>query len=301
MVSWLFIIVLSYIFFGLFSLGDKLILSGPLRPKAYTFYVGVLNVLAIFLIPFIPFGFPTLEASVWIILNAVVFILGLYCMFLALAEFDVSRVMPAIGALQPMFVFFVALLVFGPQLIGSKDLLAFIVLIIGTFIVSKERTLSINGSYIKFTVLSSILFSLDYVFSKVVFSLQPFLQGLIWVRVCVFLIVLLLLLSRSFRKEVFEKRDILEKKHSIVFILTQSSGALATLLQSFAIALAPVGYLAIMNSLRGIQYIFLFMVTLAFSWLFPSIFKEEISYRTITQKTTGIVLIVVGLAILVVH
>lgn len=301
MISWLFIIILSYLFFGLFSLGDKLLLSGPVSPKVYTFYVGLLNGLAVVLIVFSPLTLPTPQQFIWIILNAVVFILGLYVMFLALEKFEVSRVMPTIGALQPIFIFFAAWAFFGLQPINAKDFLAFVALLAGTVVIAKEEHVIMRGSYAALTLVASLFFSLDYVIAKIVFSELSFLQGLIWVRIWVCLFVLVFLFSKSFRAEISAQRQKTTKNNALLFFATQSSGALATFLQSFAIFLAPVGYLAIMNALRGIQYVFLFGVTLTFSVVFPRILKEEVSKKIITQKSLAITLIIVGLAILVLH
>lgn len=297
---WLFIIILSYIFFGLFSLGDKLLLSGHVNAKTYTFYVGILNVLAVVFIPFVNLTVPNAWQAALIIANALAFILGLYVMFLALEKFEVSRVMPTIGALQPIFIFFAAWAFFGLQVVSKKDFSAFIILMVGTFAISKEQRLSFNSTYVALTVASSLLFSLDYVFSKIVFSELSFLPGWIWTRLCIFLLALLLLASRQLRGEVFSQHKTITKRNSLVFVLTQSSGALAAFLQSIAIVLAPVAYLAIMNSLRGIQYVFLFLVTLMFSRFFPNIFKEEVSKKIVMQKSLAILIIMIGLAILVI-
>lgn len=301
MTSWIFIIILSYIFFGLFSLGDKLLLSGPVSPRVYTFYVGLLNGLAIVLVLFSPLIIPTPQQLAWIILNAVVFILGLYVMFLALEKFEVSRVMPTIGALQPIFIFFVAWAFFGLQPINAKDFLAFVALLAGTIVIAKEEHVIMRGQYAFLTLIASLFFSLDYVVAKIVFSELSFLQGLIWVRIWVCLLILVFLFSKSFRAELFAQRQKATKNNALLFFATQSSGALATLLQSFAIFLAPVGYLAIMNALRGVQYVFLFSVTLTFSAIFPRIFKEDVSHKIIIQKSLAIMLIITGLAILVIY
>ncbi len=101
------------------------------------------------------------------------------------------------------------------------------------------------------------------------------------------------------RSQIFSKKEILNKKTGIIFLSSQAVGAIAGILQSLAISLSPVAYLAILNALRGIQYVFLFIITLGFSYFYPKILKENISKRIILQKTVAIVLIVIGLAILI--
>ncbi len=299
MLTWLFIIILAYLFFSFSYFGDKLVLSGPPSPKLYTFYVGILSILVIFLIPFIKFSFPTITGMIWIILEAITYILGLYAMFVALEKFDVSKVMTTIGALQPVVILILTWIFFGFQTITNINFLAFVILFIGSIVISIEKTFKITGNYLVLTLFSSLMFSFAYVFSKLVFLNQSFLQGLVWMNIFTFLFILIFLFDKELRGQIFSKKITLNKKTGILFLFSQSAGGIANILQSFAISLSPVASLAIMNSLRGVQYIFLFIITLIFSFFFPKILKEDISKRIILQKTIAIVLIVFGLGTLI--
>jgi len=299
MLTWLFVIILAYFFFSLSYLGDKLILSGPPKPNSYTFYVGVISIFVVVFIPFIKFGLPSEKVIFWIIAEAIVYILGLWAMFSALEKFDVSRVMTTIGATQPLFIFALTWMFWGPQTMNTTNILAFVLLVLGSFMISFEENSKTNGSYLKVTLIASILFSLDYIFSKIVFLSQPFLQGFIWMRIFVFLFALIFLISKNNRKEIFKKQNILDKKTGIIFVGTHTSGGIANILQGYAIALAPIAFLPIVNSLRGIQYVFLFLMTLFLSFSFPKVLKEEISKKILIQKIVSIILIFIGLYLLV--
>jgi drug/metabolite transporter (DMT)-like permease len=301
MLTWLIVIILAYFFFSLSYLGDKLILSGPPKPNSYTFYVGVISIFVVAFIPFIKFGLPDGKVIFWIVAEAIAYILGLYTMFFAIEKFDVSRVMTTIGATQPVFIFILAWIIFGPQKISSADILAFVLLILGSTLISFEKKSKLTGSYLKITIIASLLFSLDYIFSKIVFMNAGFLQGFIWMRIFVFLFALLFLIGKNNRQEIFKKQNILNKKTGTIFIFTHASGGIANILQGFAIFLAPIAILPIVNSLRGIQYVFLFLITLFLSVFFPKILKEEISKKILAQKIISIVLIAAGLAILVIY
>jgi len=85
----------------------------------------------------------------------------------------------------------------------------------------------------------------------------------------------------------------------IIFILAQGAGGAANILQSWSISLAPIAYLAILNSLKGLQYVFLFIMTIAISLFLPKVLHEEMSKKQIIQKVVSIILIGLGLAILV--
>jgi len=301
MISWLIVIVIAYIFFGLASLGDKLVLAGKPKPNSYTFYMGIFGIFVVLLIPFIKFGVPNSAGLFWIILDAIVRVIGVYTMFVALEKFDVSKVMATIGATQPIFIFILTWIFWGPQVMSGIDILAFILLFLGSVIISIEKTSKITSSYLKITLLSSLMFSLDYIFLKFVFLNQPFLQGIIWIMIFIFLFVLVFLVSRKSRAEIFEKKMIFNRKTQVTFLTAQSFGSLGNFLQSFAISLSPVAFLAIINSLRGIQYIFIFLITLCLSYFYPKVLKEEISKKIIIQKTVSIIFIAVGLALLVIY
>ena len=302
MILWLLVIILAYLFFSLSYLGDKLILSTQPKPNSYTFFVGTISVFVVLLIPFIPnFGLPGGKVIFWIIGEAIIYLLGLYAMFTALAKFDVSRVMTTIGATQPLLIFALTWMFWGPQVMSQTNILAFVLLLLGSYLISFEKNSKTNGNYIKITILASLLFSLDYVFSKIVFLSQSFLQGFIWMRIFVFLFALLLLTSKKNRKEIFARQqNILNKKTSIIFVCTHASGGIANILQGFAISLAPIALLPVVNSLRGIQYVFLFLMTLSLSVLFPRILKEELSKRIVIQKIIAIIVIAIGLAMLII-
>jgi hypothetical protein len=225
----------------------------------------------------------------------------MYLLFLAVKKFEVSEVMPIIGALQPIFIFGIIWILFGPQPIKLTDMAAFTILILGGFLISFEKFIKAHLDYVKLIAASSLMFSLDFVFLKMIFISMPFWHGLIWSRIFIFLIAMLFLFSKNFRKEVFEKKVITNKKSVLTFFFTQSTGAIAGVLQSFAIALVPVSYLAIMNSLKGLQYVFLFLITVIFSLFFPKILSEKISKKVIIQKTAVILIISFGLAILFIN
>jgi len=300
MLTWLLVTIIAYFLFGLGSLGDKLVLAGKPQPKSYTFYVGVFGLIIVFLIPFIKFGLPSSAGFTWVILDALVRVLGIYTMYVALEKFDVSRVVATIGATQPIFIFILTCIFWGPQTMSPLDILAFALLFLGSVIISVEKSIKITGDYLKITIFSSLMFSLDYVFAKMVFLSQPFLQGIVWIGIFIFLFVLVFLFSKKSRKEIFSKKMVSNKKTQILFLGTQVCGGLANFLQGFAISLAPVAFLAIINSLRGIQYAFLFVITIFMSVFLPKVLKEGLSKKIILQKGFSIVLIAVGLIMLVV-
>lgn len=301
---WLIVSILGYFAFALASLGDKIILGQSARPRAFTFFVGVLNILVIFLIPFVGLQIPSNYTMVWIILDAIIYVFGIYGMFSALEKFDVSRVIPAIGATQPIFIFALTWLFWGKQPFSFQQILAFLLLLFGTILVSLNRKGDLfNKESIKISLVTALLFSLDFVFSKFVYldmpsTTQGFLQGFIWIRIASTAVAILFLLNPDFYKDVFSKRKKTKPQTGLLFIIFQAVGGTATVLQSIAIALAPIAYLAIINALRGTQYVFLFIFTVICTIFMPRVLKEDISKGIIIQKVVSILIIGLGLILL---
>ena len=298
MISWITIIILAYFFFSLSSLGDKLVLNYSKSPKLYVFWVGFLSLLVLLLIPFVGINLPSTESFLWIILTSLVFILGLYVLYSAVLRFEVSRVIPIVGALQPIFILILSWIFFKEVIIKS-NLLAFFILLIASFIISFESKIKLNTKLIISSLLASLLVAFGFIFTKKVFLIQPFFQGIIWIGVFNFLFAILFLIDSNLREQIFVKKSAFRKKNIVLVAITQSAGGIAGFLQNIAIYLAPASSLAIINVLRGIQYIFLFVITLIFSIFLPKIIKEDISIGVILQKLLSIILIGIGLSLLV--
>ena len=301
MITWLLVIILSYLFFGLSSLGDKLVLNNSNNPKLYVFYVGILNLIVILLIPFFGLYLPNSENFFWIILTSFSFIAGLYFLYYTVNKFEVSKVIPIVGAIQPILVLLLSWFLLGYGIINFNNLIAFLILLIGSVIISFEEKIKFTGLLLKLSLIASFLMALVFVFTKFVFLNQSFVNGIIWIGIFNFLFGSIYFFDKSVRKEFFVKKNNNYKNKTIYLVLfAQLTGGLAGILQNFAIYLAPASSLAILNALRGVQYVFLFIIILIFSKFLPNILKEEISRKLVIQKTTAIILIVIGLAFLII-
>lgn len=309
MAIWLLVILFSYFFFSVAAFGDKLLLSGftakevehkESDPILYAFSVGLLNILVVALIPLVGIHFPPVKAIAWIILEALTMVLSLYFLYSSVQKFEVSKVIPVIGALQPIFVFLLSFLLFGTVLLQPFALFIFGLLIAGSMLISFERKFHATKKLLILSATAALLFSLEYVFSKLVFIHMDFLPGLIWMRIASFAFSLLFLFNAQLRRRIFFRKEKANRKTAVGFVIFQAMGAMAGLLQNWAVALVPIGFLAIMNSLRGVQYLFLFIITLGFSYFLPAMFSEAVSSKALAQKGLGILLIVIALGFLVV-
>jgi len=291
---WLTLIILAYFLFAIVALGDKYLLKGPPNPKIYAFYVGVLGILALFLIPFVGFSIPGVLGILFCSLTGAIYIFALLGLFEGLEKFEASRIIPAVGGFLPIFTLALTYSFSGgKEILGHRELLAFLFLLSGSVLITVEPAKKFWGvKSLKISALTAFLLALTFVLTKYVYLMLPFWTGFIWIRISAFLIALFFILFREVRKEIFSATSSFSKKTSTFFLFNQGMGAGAFILQNWAIALAGLVYLSVINALQGIQYVFLFILT-------ALILKEGLSKKVILQKVIAILLIGLGLAFLV--
>ncbi len=283
---------MSYFLFAVVSLVDRYLLIGPPNPKIYTFYVGVLGILALLLVPFVGFSVPGVYEIIFCLLVGAVYVFALFFLFSGLEQFEASRIIPGIGGFLPIFTL---LLIYffseGRTVLNPLEILAFFFLVLGSVTISWQSSTKISFKSLGFSALIGLFLSLNFVLAKYVYLILPFWTGFIWIRVGTFLTSIFFLFTKQVRKELFSGVSAFSKKTGAFFLFNQAIGASAFILQNWAIALAGLVYLSVINALQGIQYVFLFFLTLLF-------LKEGLSKKVILQKITAILFIGIGMIIL---
>jgi drug/metabolite transporter (DMT)-like permease len=253
--------------------------------------VGVLGILALVLIPFVGFSIPGILGILFCLLAGAMYIFAILGVYEGLEKFEASRIIPAIGGFMPLFIFGLIYLFSGGEALGFKEIIAFIFLILGSVFVAWDPSKKVSFKSLQISAVSAFLFALCFVLTKYVYLMLPFWTGFIWIRISAFLIALFFILFKEVRKEIFSKKSSFSKKTSAFFLFNQGMGAGAFILQNWAIALAGLAYLSIISALQGVQYVFLFILTML-------ILKEGLSKKVILQKFFAIILIGIGLVFL---
>jgi len=300
--NWLLITISSYLILAIVFLVDKYLLTTSIpNPKVYTFYVGILGILVFLLIPFTGFYIPEISQIILALSAGALYIYALFWFFKSLRLFETSRVVPAIGGMTPLFSFgLIYILSSGKEILSFPEIIAFILLILGSILITLERKKLITFKSLRFSVLTAFLLSLAFVLTKYVYLSQSFWNAFIWMRIGGFLLALgFFIFFPEIKKEIFKKREYFPKKTALIFLSNQAAGAGANILQNWAIFLAPLIYVPIINALAGTQYLFLFIFAIFLSLKFPKIIKEEVSKEIIIQKIIAILLIGTGLVLLV--
>ncbi|MFH1894323.1 MAG: hypothetical protein ABH813_00235 [Patescibacteria group bacterium] len=298
--SWLLFAILAYLFLAIVSLFDRYFLVGSIpNPKVYTFNVAILFLfVALFLIPF---GI-TLPSNNLIILGLIAGLIRIFAiLFLteSIIKSEVSRVIPAIGGLLPIFSFLFFFFYF-PQtgIFNIFQLVAFLLLIFGSVLISLEKfSLKIfTFRTLKYPILSAFLFALNFFLMKILFLKADFISGFFLTLIGGGLGAIIFLAFSQVRRNIFAQK--ITPKISGFFVLGQAFGGLGIIAQFYAIFLAKPGQVPLINALEGTRYMFLLFFVFILAKKFPQILKEEISKKIILQKIMAILIIGAGLAII---
>ena len=163
-------------------------------------------------------------------------------------------------------------------------LLGFSALVLGTvlFTLGKGKKTSV------YSFLAAIFFAVSFFLTKIVYLETSLINGLSWTRVGAVLLPVALLFFPFFRKVLYQSDFNIKKRSFFLFISNKGLSAGAFLLLNYSISL---GNLSLVSATQGVQYVFLFALTLIFSAYFPGVVNESLSPRVIFQKVVGVALI----------
>lgn len=299
MIGYLPIAILAYALNAGSIIIDKILLQKSIpNPIAYAFFISVLGLLTVFLIPF-GFILPNLQIVLLCAFSGVSFTIALFAMFTSLKNQEASIVGPIVGALNPLFTIILGFIFFA-QLLSSTHIFAILILVFGALVIG------INFSNHKFTlnknllwmVASGAFFALSYVLLREAFLQTNFMTGLILSRLGGGLFVLFFLLFPNLRQAIFtkNKQNPSQTKITAVLLFTgQIMGAIQGLLLTYAVSLTSP---ALVNSLFGVQYIVILIFALLTFKEHPEWLGENLGSTTIFQKIMGVVILSIGLYLL---
>ena len=301
---------------------DKFLLSKKIHSSiTYAFFVGIWSIFNIVLLVFDPW-LPSLQELAIDLLAGGLFLVTLIFWYKALHQSEATRVVPIVGALTPVFSFLFSFIFLGEQLV-ERQFLAFIILIIGGILISVKYTRfyffhevaekfrkifgnlfgPIHARYrpaerlIINSVTSALFFAAYYVLMKYIYTTQPFIGSFVWSRMGSFIGVLFILFVPDWRRLIVEQqRGAKTPKNMSFFLSVRILAALAFIMLNWAISL---GNVALINSIQGVQYVFLMVIVFILSTRFPHILKEELGGGVLMQKAIGAVLVSLGLYMLI--
>lgn len=282
---------------------DKGILGVPQarisQPARYAAYSGLVTVGAAALLT-VPGGYapPNFFIAFWSLVAGGLWLLALWFFFTALAAGEASRVVPVAGASVPVFTLIAAAFVLDERLSAGQGLAVGLLVTGGALLSVRWATVrGLPARILAAAVASGAAFAVHFAVVKMVyFTFDPFLAAFAYTRLGVGVWALLLLLFLAARQPRAEQRRGRAATGLVfVFLASKLLGALALVLQNWAISLGSV---TVVNALQGVQYVFILALALLVSRWAPHLLREERRRVVLGQKLTGIVLVGAGLLVL---
>ncbi|MBI3685204.1 DMT family transporter [Candidatus Azambacteria bacterium] len=259
--NWIIVSVIAQIILGTSAVFDKMLLKkGVFDPLVYTFWLGILDLLALALVPFGFHGIPFLvgmEAFV----GGIVFICAMFYLFASLHKSEASKSLLFIGALTPLTTLFAGYVWLETQ-ISIADYIGFFFLVIGGIILFfvEEKHLRLRVGFL--ALASAIFFAISNVLTKSAFDQASFVTGFFWVKMGGVACALAFLAFPAWRARIFSssrKKD--TQEHHAPYVLNRVYAATGSLLVSVAIFLA---HPALVEAMQGLKYVVIFLA----SWFF---------------------------------
>jgi uncharacterized membrane protein len=286
--------IFQYLIQATVDLMDKfLITARKIEPVSYTFFTVVTGLILLVIWPWNFFVLPAKYIFLDLFSGAF-FSLAFYVFFLALSWGEVSRVVPFVFGLVPVFDIIISR-VTGRNSLSLNEAGAMFLLIPGALLVSHQPG-SFWGKHAALKTLSAFLFSGYYALWQYGSQVGPVLNNLMWNRLGAAAVLLILLFLPAFRSKVFAAEKIKNKAGtSFLFLFKQLLGGGNFIFLSFLLVL---GKISIINSLQGFRYVFLLAFSLLLSKKRAHLIKEDDGRGTIWQKSFGIALVFLGTILL---
>ena len=299
--SGFFLAIGAYFLIALETILDKFLLTSKRvsHPANYAFYSGVMS---FFALAFFYWGFHIIlaERIVFYLIPGIIFTYGILFLFFAIEKNEASQVIPLVGAVIPIIIFFIFVF-FLKEKLNIVEITGVIFLIAGGFWLSFNMRKNVKGKFFDgfySSILSGLFLAVAFSCFKQLYNQDNFINVYIWTRLGVMLGALSLLFVPAWRRKIFQSFSNFKKpseknrNSGVLFVATKALGGLGSILKEKATSL---GSIIIVNSLISIEYVFIFVLGIVFSFYFPMVFQEKKDVKNAFQKLTAIALITIGI------
>ena len=287
-----FIAIIAQGLIGISLVWDKVLLKRPQTKnlKSYVFWLGVISVFGLVLIPF---GFKIPKVSIALIGFAagLLDLVASYFYYAALKAGEASEELAAMGGFSPVATALLSIPLLKAPIGGL--LLGFTVMTIGGFVMffAEKRPLS---KMLPKVIIASACFGMTNVLQKIVFNETNFVTGYVFFTFGTFIGAMALLIPPSWRRQIFEHSEEATPKSKFWYMVNRFLAGVGSFLVVYAVSRATP---ALVEAISGVRYVIIFIGAYGITKLKPSWFREDFSKRALVFKAAATGLVVAGLVI----
>ncbi len=297
--NWFLIALLPPIFWSITNHIDKYLLTKFFNKGAVGSVMIFSASISILLLPIIAVIHPAVLQKfnpnyLLIAINGSFYLLATLPYFYALDKDDASLTVPLFQMI-PVFSFILGYIFLEENLNINQIIGGIIILVASIFIslnISEIKRIHMKWDVFLLMVLSSILYSLNFIFFKYFVIETNFFIASFWEYVGFGLFGLFLLIFvKNYREGFISVLRINKTQVLAVNITNEIVNIIAKISFNYATVLAPVALVWIIN---GLQPFFVFLFGIMLTAFFPRISKEDISRKTLAQRGLAILAITIG-------
>ena len=294
MQNWIYFVLIAQGIWSITSFIDKIVISkGYIKnPAVYIVLNGSMNILLIFLLPFV--GVETLNFTDFLIalISGITFSIAVAIYYKAVQYDEISRVV-MLNQISPIFVLILAFLFLKEEL-TKNHFIGFLFLIGAGVIMSYKR---IGNSFklskaFYYMLVSAFIGAISAVAAKHIFSVANFWTAFVWLRLMGFTALSVLLLP-SIRHDFIQTFKNMKNNIRVLLGFKMIIDFSAFIFASYALLKGNVSLVTALST--AVQPLLVFVFALLISIYLPKIVKEKIDKRAILTKLFAIVLIIVGI------
>lgn len=301
--NWFLVALVTPISAAFINHFDKYLISRFTKDSSIGSLILFSSLFAVVVPPILLFFDPSILSSVTalravaLMINGGLIMLAILFYFYALESHEASYIAPMFEFI-PVFSLILGYYALGEKLISSQ-IWAIALIILGSIILSLElqgKKTKIKPKLILLMIASSFLYAINAIIFKFIAVDQGFSSSLFWDMSGKFLFgVIIFLFVKQYRKDFLG----LIKSHHYYVIGLNVIGEIISLIGMialvYAVLLAPV---ALVQTVGSLQTVFVFILGVIFTLLFPRFSKESMLAKHLTQKIVGIAVITAGVYLL---
>lgn len=273
---WILLAITAHLFWAVGNVGDKYILGNKIKdPYFYLVLSFIVNIVVIFLVPFVKFYTPELKLMILIALAAMLSFFAGFLYIKAIQIEEVTRI-SIWWNMIPIFTLFIGWVTIGQKLTNIQ-IIALIILISGAIIGSihlKDRKIKFSKAA-WLMIASCFLCSVYAIIFSYVLRIIPFVVVFIWMNIFICLYALAFLLIQKFRTSFVQNIKQLNKNLITIIVFLALLNIIASFFNVWALSL---GIAALVFAMEGFQVIFVFSIAVLVSFFNPKILKEDLSF-----------------------
>jgi drug/metabolite transporter (DMT)-like permease len=287
------IAIIAHGLIGISLVWDKILLKSPETQNliSYIFWMGAISIFGIFLIFF---GFH--QPPWWVAglsFGAGAFqMVAVFYYYLALKRGEASEALAVMGGFSPAATALIGWLLLGTFTDGGS-LMGFLLLVIGGFAMFLTENVNFRR-LLPPALLASASFGLVNVLQKIVFNQVNFVSGYVFFTLGTFAASMLLLVRRSWRREISESSGGAEFSGKFWYMVNRLMAGVGSFLTYYAISRDNP---AIVDAISGVRYAIIFLGAYGITKWKPQWLEEEFEGAVLLGKIFATLLVVAGLVV----